>query len=137
MSNNNIPCNIYNPNCNSNSNSNNNNNNNNNNNENNSNYFDNINNITNNINSVKLLTIHSAKGLEFDIVFIVGLENDLLPIFLNKNIQEERRLMYVAITRAKKLLYLSYAKNRNSHFKQISQFINEIPNNLLERRIFL
>ena len=138
LSNNNIPCNIYNPNCNSNSNSNsNNNNNNNNNNENNSNYFDNINNITNNINSVKLLTIHSAKGLEFDIVFIVGLENDLLPIFLNKNIQEERRLMYVAITRAKKLLYLSYAKNRNSHFKQISQFINEIPNNLLERRIFL
>ena len=134
LSNNNIPCNIYNPNCNSNSNSNNNNNNNN---ENNSNYFDNINNITNNINSVKLLTIHSAKGLEFDIVFIVGLENDLLPIFLNKNIQEERRLMYVAITRAKKLLYLSYAKNRNSHFKQISQFINEIPNNLLERRIFL
>ena len=136
LSNNNIPCNIYNPNSNSNSNSNNNNNNNNNN-ENNSNYFDNINDITNNINSVKLLTIHSAKGLEFDIVFIVGLENDLLPIFLNKNIQEERRLMYVAITRAKKLLYLSYAKNRNSHFKQISQFINEIPNNLLERRIFL
>lgn len=107
----------------------------------NSDYFDN-NNINNNIskenNSVKLLTIHSSKGLEFNNVFIVGLEQNLFPIFFSDNIQEERRLMYVAITRAKNNLYLSYAKSRNGFsFKQQSQFISEIPNSLLESKIIL
>lgn len=124
FSNKNIPCYIYTPK--------------NNNVKNNAEYFDNEKNTdSNNTNSVKLLTIHSAKGLEFNTVFIVGLEQNLFPIFLNTNIQEERRLMYVAITRAKQNLYLSYAKSRNGFsFKQQSQFINEIPNSLLEIKVF-
>lgn len=64
--------------------------------------------------SVKLMTIHSAKGLEFDNVFIVGLEDDTLPHKLSKNsqreIDEERRLLYVAVTRAKKRLFLSASR---------------------------
>ncbi|KAL4194526.1 hypothetical protein AMTRI_Chr05g69060 [Amborella trichopoda] len=59
--------------------------------------------------TVKLMTLHAAKGLEFDYVFIVGLEEGLLPVF-NNNIAEERRLLYVGITRAKKLLYLTFSK---------------------------
>jgi DNA helicase-2/ATP-dependent DNA helicase PcrA len=67
--------------------------------------------------SVKLMTMHNAKGLEFDYVFIVGMEEGLLPHSRSmdspKQLQEERRLLYVAITRTKKQLYMSYAKNRN------------------------
>lgn len=65
--------------------------------------------------SVKIITAHSAKGLEFKVVFIIGLEEGLFPSrrsIDNLNLEEERRLMYVAITRAKKLLYLTRTKSR-------------------------
>lgn len=67
-------------------------------------------------NSVAVSTIHAAKGLEFDYVFIIGAEEGLFPVSRafddNMGLEEERRLMYVAITRAKKQVYLTYAKNR-------------------------
>ena len=88
--------------------------------------------------SVKLMTMHNAKGLEFDHVFIVGLEDGLLPhsrsIENEKDLQEERRLFYVAVTRAKKTLILSYTRSRRT-FDKIdyplpSRFIAELDENL-------
>ena len=92
------------------------------------------------LNSVKLMTIHSAKGLEFDIVFLPGLEEGTFPSSKSledaSSIEEERRLMYVAITRAKKELIISFAKNRYifGEFQSLnpSRFINEIPNNEID-----
>ncbi|MEO0202162.1 MAG: UvrD-helicase domain-containing protein, partial [candidate division WOR-3 bacterium] len=66
-------------------------------------------------NSVSIMTIHSAKGLEFPVVFVIGLEEEILPHKLSiqeGNLEEERRLFYVSITRAKKELYISYSKVR-------------------------
>ena len=89
---------------------------------------------------VQLMTIHSAKGLEFPVVFLTGLEEGIFP---NENrnsgndfLEEERRLCYVAITRAMKLLYLTYANARYLHgsynYLMPSRFISEIPCELLE-----
>ncbi|MBF0411437.1 MAG: ATP-dependent helicase [Desulfamplus sp.] len=80
---------------------------------------------------VALLTIHSAKGLEFDTVFVVGCEEMLFPHWRSidsgdKAIQEERRLMYVAMTRAEKRLYLSYAGYRKGQYGMKSRFIDQI-----------
>lgn len=83
---------------------------------------------------IKLMTIHSAKGLEFHTVFIVGVEEDLFPSAKAKaseaDIEEERRLFYVAITRAEKNCFISYATNRyrfgKAEFAVPSRFINEI-----------
>lgn len=83
--------------------------------------------------SVKLMTMHNAKGLEFEYVFIVGISDDLIPHSLtheNENsIQEERRLLYVAITRAKNGLFLSYTRYRTVFFETVfchpSRFIFE------------
>jgi len=91
-------------------------------------------------NAVTLMTMHSAKGLEFKTVFMVGLEEGLFPhsrSLLEKNeLEEERRLAYVGITRAKENLYLIHAKRRLyfgvHNFNQISRFIIEIPVDLLE-----
>ena len=91
-------------------------------------------------NSVTLMTIHSAKGLEFDYVFITGLEEGIFPhqnSFNEANgIEEERRLMYVAVTRAKKKLFLSNAKRRilygREALNQPSRFIDEIEKDLLD-----
>ncbi|MGC8926444.1 MAG: ATP-dependent helicase [Myxococcota bacterium] len=88
--------------------------------------------------TVSLMTIHSAKGLEFPVVFIAGLEENLLPHFksaLNPDeVAEERRLLYVAITRAKEKLYLSYANERFQAgmplTRRISRFVDELPHNL-------
>ncbi len=84
--------------------------------------------------SVQLMTLHAAKGLEFPVVFIVGLENGLFPSMRaveEGNLEEERRLCYVGITRARQQLYLSYAEVRRIHgVEQIgmaSQFLKEIP----------
>ncbi len=84
--------------------------------------------------SVQLMTLHAAKGLEFPIVFIVGLENGVFPSMRaveEGNLEEERRLCYVGITRARQQLYLSYAEIRRIHgVEQIgmpSQFLKEIP----------
>ena len=88
-----------------------------------------------------LMTIHNAKGLEFDNVFVTGLEEDLFPYqYYRKSehdMEEERRLFYVAITRARKKLFLSYSKSRNLYGKNMynfpSRFLKEIPANLFEQ----
>ncbi|MBE6155540.1 MAG: ATP-dependent DNA helicase PcrA [Firmicutes bacterium] len=90
--------------------------------------------------AVTLMTIHSAKGLEFKVVFIIGLEENILPhsnsIYEEGGLEEERRLMYVAITRAKERLYLLNAQKRMLYGKLTanmpSRFISEISENLLE-----
>lgn len=91
--------------------------------------------------SVVMMTVHSAKGLEFDNVFLVGLEDGIFPSELSLNegeqgIEEERRLAYVAITRARKKLYLSSSKTRMlfgmTRYNPESRFVNEIPSELLE-----
>ena len=91
--------------------------------------------------SVKLMTIHAAKGLEFSVVFVGGLEETLFPNAMSINtreeLEEERRLFYVAITRAKHRLYLSYS-NARYRFGQLQQndpsrFIDEIPEEHLDR----
>jgi DNA helicase II / ATP-dependent DNA helicase PcrA len=94
--------------------------------------------------SIRMMTIHMAKGLEFDAVLIVGMEEELFPNVRPwepeepADIEEERRLFYVAMTRARQKLYLLYSKNRtvfgNSHFRVMSRFIEEIPAEYLEER---
>ncbi len=89
---------------------------------------------------ITLMTIHSAKGLEFPIVFIVGMEEGLFPhsrsLFDSAQIEEERRLAYVAITRAKETLYLTYAEKRLYFGQQSSnppsRFLIDIPQKLLK-----
>ena len=90
--------------------------------------------------AVVLMTLHSAKGLEFPVVFIPGMEEGLFPgnqsMFSEEDLEEERRLAYVGITRAKKKLYLSAAKRRmmqgRTQFNKVSRFIDEIPEQLLQ-----
>ncbi|MCW5636063.1 MAG: UvrD-helicase domain-containing protein [Rubrivivax sp.] len=85
--------------------------------------------------AVQLMTVHSAKGLEFDAVFITGLEEGLFPhensLADGDGLEEERRLMYVAITRARKRLYLSYSQTRLLHgqtrYNVKSRFLEELP----------
>ncbi|HSN21232.1 MAG TPA: UvrD-helicase domain-containing protein [Usitatibacter sp.] len=85
--------------------------------------------------ALQLMTVHSAKGLEFSAVFISGLEEGLFPhensMLEDGGLEEERRLMYVAITRARKRLYLSYAGSRMLHgqprYGIVSRFVEEIP----------
>ncbi len=78
--------------------------------------------------AVSLMTLHAAKGLEFKVVFVCGIEEDVLPHThsLNNNLEEERRLFYVGITRAKQKLYLTYTFNRNQKPAAPSRFIKEI-----------
>ena len=91
-------------------------------------------------NKISLMTIHSAKGLEFPYVFIVGMEENLFPSQLSVNsrseLEEERRLFYVALTRAEKAAYLSYAQTRfkfgNITYAEPSRFISEIPLDYIE-----
>ena len=86
-------------------------------------------------NSVSLMTIHASKGLEFPAVFVCGLEDELLPhknsLEVAHGIAEERRLFYVALTRAKTKLHLSYARERYSNFqkqaRRPSRFLKELP----------
>ena len=91
--------------------------------------------------SVTLMTVHTSKGLEFPVVFVVGLEESLFPSIRNfmedeKEIEEERRLCYVAVTRAKERLYLTCAGRRMTYgkttYNPVSRFIKEIPMDLLE-----
>jgi DNA helicase-2/ATP-dependent DNA helicase PcrA len=84
---------------------------------------------------VQLMTLHASKGLEFETVFLMGLEQDLFP---SKNglLEEERRLMYVGITRAKQRLFLTHAKQRQlygtTRQQQPSRFLSEIPERLIQ-----
>jgi DNA helicase-2/ATP-dependent DNA helicase PcrA len=90
--------------------------------------------------ALQLMTVHSAKGLEFNVVFMSGLEEGLFPHENSSNeekgLEEERRLMYVAITRARHRLYLSFAQTRMLHgqtrYNLPSRFIEEIPARLLK-----
>ena len=90
--------------------------------------------------SVTLMTLHSAKGLEFPVVFLVGMEEGLFPSYRSigeqRELEEERRLCYVGITRAREYLFLTCAKQRtifgSTSFNKISRFIEEIPKELLE-----
>jgi DNA helicase-2/ATP-dependent DNA helicase PcrA len=90
--------------------------------------------------AVQLMTIHSAKGLEFNNVFITGLEDGLFPhensIMERDGLDEERRLMYVAITRARKRLYMSFAQTRMLHgqtrYNMKSRFFGELPETVLK-----
>ncbi len=85
-----------------------------------------------NLETVSLMTLHAAKGLEFKVVFICGIEENILPHqkSVPQNIEEERRLFYVGITRAKQKLYLSYAFNRNQNNSAPSQFLKEIKDSV-------
>src|SRR3972149_6034536 len=86
------------------------------------------------------MTLHAAKGLEYPVVFIVGMEEGLFPhsrsLFDINQIEEERRLAYVGITRAKEILHLTYAERRLFFGQRTSnppsRFIIDIPENLLE-----
>ena len=90
--------------------------------------------------AVTLMTMHSAKGLEYNIVFIVGMEDGLFPskksIFEHDDVEEERRLCYVGITRARQKLYLTNAKQRtlygSTSYTIPSRFISEIPDDLYD-----
>ena len=92
--------------------------------------------------TVVMMTIHAAKGLEFPVVYLVGMEESIFPSDMSSmggdaEIEEERRLAYVAVTRAKKQLYITRAKQRmlfgQTRFNQPSRFIREIPEELLEK----
>ncbi len=90
---------------------------------------------------ITMMTIHCAKGLEFPVVFVCGMEDGLFPLHHNQNnpedIEEERRLFYVALTRAKEKVYLSMSKQkrwRNNFFdSQPSSFLYELPQDMLEQ----
>lgn len=90
---------------------------------------------------VTLMTVHAAKGLEFEAVFVTGMEEELFPNanarLYPKEMEEERRLFYVAVTRAKKYCFLSYARSRyrygNFQFCEPSSFIDEIDEHYLDR----
>ncbi|MCT2536812.1 DNA helicase PcrA [Aquibacillus koreensis] len=89
---------------------------------------------------VTLMTLHAAKGLEFPVVFLIGLEENVFPhsrsIMDEEEMQEERRLAYVGITRAEKLLHITHAKMRmlfgRTNMNPVSRFISEIPEELFE-----
>jgi len=95
---------------------------------------------TNDVDAVKLMTIHSSKGLEFPAVFIVGCEENIFPLSRSsldsKQLEEERRLMYVAITRAKDHLFISHTASRrqrgNTSYNPPSRFIQELPPDLIK-----
>lgn len=91
--------------------------------------------------ALQLMTVHASKGLEFNAVFICGVEEGLFPheqsTYENNGVEEERRLMYVAVTRARQRLYLSHAQSRMLHgqvrYGIPSRFLDEIPDALLKR----
>ncbi|MEO6588172.1 MAG: 3'-5' exonuclease [Pyrinomonadaceae bacterium] len=90
--------------------------------------------------TVTMMTVHAAKGLEFPIVFMVGLEDGIFPhsrsLNDEKELEEERRLAYVAITRAEKILYVTHAMRRRVYGSEMSaepsQFLNEMPLEMIE-----
>ncbi|WP_044913716.1 ATP-dependent helicase [Butyrivibrio sp. WCE2006] len=104
-----------------------------------------IDNVSEDDDKVLLMTLHSAKGLEFDHVYLAGMEENVFPSYMTlmnedsdpEGLEEERRLAYVGITRAKKHLTLTCAKSRMNRgqleYNRMSRFVTEIPDNLLEK----
>jgi len=100
-----------------------------------------IDNYDNAADTVVLMTVHSAKGLEFPVVFLPGLEENIFPgmasIYIPSEVEEERRLAYVAITRAKEELFIYHAESRMifgmTNRNKLSRFAEEIPEELIER----
>lgn len=99
-----------------------------------------IDNYDNNADSVVLMTVHSAKGLEFPVVLLPGMEENIFPgmasVYVPSEVEEERRLAYVAITRAKEELYIFHAESRMifgmTNRNRVSRFVEEIPETLIE-----
>lgn len=99
-----------------------------------------IDNYDHNADSVVLMTVHSAKGLEFPVVFLPGMEENIFPgmasVYVPSEVEEERRLAYVAITRAKEELYIFHAESRMifgmTNRNRVSRFVEEIPETLIE-----
>ncbi len=99
-----------------------------------------IDNLEDEDNSVTLMTLHSAKGLEFPVVFLVGMEEGIFPGYKSigepAELEEERRLCYVGITRAKENLFLTCSRQRSIYgstsCNQVSRFVREIPGNMLD-----
>ena len=99
-----------------------------------------IDNYDNNADSVVLMTVHFAKGLEFPVVFLPGMEENIFPgmasVYVPSEVEEERRLAYVAITRAKEELYIFHAESRMifgmTNRNRVSRFVEEIPEMLVE-----
>ena len=99
-----------------------------------------IDNYDNNADSVVLMTVHSAKGLEFPVVFLPGMEENIFPgmasVYVPSEVEEDRRLAYVAITRAKEELYIFHAESRMifgmTNRNRVSRFVEEIPETLVE-----
>ena len=91
--------------------------------------------------NVTLMTVHSAKGLEYDVVIVAGLEEKLFPILRDSDddLEEERRLFYVALTRARKRLYLTYAQDRMVYGRyeprKKSRFIEELPSGIINTNV--
>ena len=92
---------------------------------------------------IKLMTVHNAKGLEFDNVFVAGVESGLFPhasSYEEDNVEEERRLFYVAVTRARKKLFISYCEFRNiygyENLRGPSEFIYELDDQFIEYKYF-
>ena len=90
-------------------------------------------------NAISLMTIHTAKGLEFPYVFMIGVEEEVLPhanSMEEDGLEEERRLAYVGITRAKNQLCITYAKTRNKYGEKLScepsRFLEELPEQNIE-----
>lgn len=104
-----------------------------------------IDNLEDGDNRVVLMTLHSAKGLEFPFVYLPGLEDGLFPSYMSiktddrEDIEEERRLAYVGITRAKEELTITYARMRmlrgETQYNPVSRFVREIPTNLMDNTI--
>ena len=99
-----------------------------------------VDNLEENEEAVTLMTLHSAKGLEFPVVFLVGMEEGIFPSYKSigeqRELEEERRLCYVGLTRAEEFLYLTCSKQRtifgSTSCNKISRFIEEIPQELLD-----
>ncbi len=104
-----------------------------------------IDNMSDDDNKVILMTLHSAKGLEFPVVFMAGMEDGLFPSYMSLNsgveddIEEERRLCYVGITRAREKLYMTSARSRmlhgNTQYNQTTRFLAEIPRSCWSRMV--
>lgn len=103
-----------------------------------------IDNLEEDADHVVMMTLHSAKGLEFPVVFMVGMEDGMFPSYMSissedpADLEEERRLCYVGITRAKETLILTSARQRmvrgEIHYNRVSRFIEDIPKEVLGRK---